>query len=766
MGVNLQTLQFLCPSFPLELRASLPTGKWQTERFHDYTAAGQWADEYDSVAKAIYIVLNPFDPVVAAGAATDSAVTQRHWLLVDLDPDRPTNTNSTDKELVTAWDVAERVVAYLRNYGWSEPFVCESGNGVHLLYSLRLPNDAHATALVKAVLTHLGDTFDTDACHVDRAVYNAARITKLYGTMARKGPATSERPHRASAVVRWPDVFRAVSLEALEKIATLVKTEATRSKSTARGLYSEADVLAKIETLRTFKMLSSDGKWYNKHQIRCPWIEEHTTSPDSGTIFTFGENGEAGFKCQHSHCSERRWPQFRDHLGIRPIVSDFHLSEAGDAEFFALRYADAVRYDHRRGKWLLFSEHRWAPQDSGQCSRLALEAIRTRLAEGSKIEDSELRLKHIKWAFAGEARWRQLNLLALAENYHPIADVGNQWDLHPWLLGVQNGVVDLRDGQLRTGSPEDRITMQANAAYNPAATCPLWDRTINEIFDGDEALIAYVDRFIGYSLTGETREEVLAMCWGDGANGKGTLMNTVGWLLGDYTDDLPFSAFELQARSSIPNDIAKIAGKRLVTSSETAETQRLNEARVKALTGRDPITARFLHQEYFTFQPVAKFWLATNHKPEVHDDSTGFWRRIHLIPFTQSFVGREDKSLKDKLKEEASGILARLVRGCLDWQKQGLNPPQIVRDATKAYREESDMLAPFFEAMCVLVSGARVQANVLYAAYVRWHRETGQRDAMSQRAFGMRLRKIFMAVEGRQVFYEGIGLRDTTQDEL
>ena len=247
-------------------------------------------------------------------------------------------------------------------------------------------------------------------------------------------------------------------------------------------------------------------------------------------------------------------------------------------------------------------------------------------------------------------------MLAIARSVLPIADAGDNWDTDPWLLGVPNGVVDLRSGTLRLGRPDDRISMQAVAPFDADAMCPWWDATVSEIFCGDVELVAYVDRFVGYSLTGVCREEVLAFAYGGGANGKGTLMNTLAWLLGDYANDLPFSALELHERSGIPNDIAKIVGKRFVTSSESGETRRLNEARVKALTGRDPITARFLHQEFFTFQPVAKFWLATNHKPVVRDTSVGFWRRIRLIPFTQSFAKKPDLGLKDRLREEASSV--------------------------------------------------------------------------------------------------------------
>lgn len=443
-----------------------------------------------------------------------------------------------------------------------------------------------------------------------------------------------------------------------------------------------------------------------------------------------------------------------------PAADAFPTTEAGDAEFFAACNADLVRYDHRRGLWLLYDVHRWEPQSDGEVHRLALDAVRARqrAAVGNK--------ERLRWAAAGESHKRLSNLLALARSVKPVADAGEGWDTDPWLLGVRNGVVDLRTGGLRPGRPEDRIAMAAAAAFDPAAECPLWDRTLADVFDGDEELVAYFDRFVGYSLTGDCREEVLALCWGGGANGKGTVMNTVARVLGDYADDLPFSALELRERAGIPNDVAKVVGKRFVTASESGEARRLNEARVKALTGRDPITARFLHHEFFTFQPVAKFWLATNHRPVVRDTSVGFWRRVHLIPFTRSFADRPDLTLKDKLRDEAAGILARAVRGCLAWQRDGLKPPAAVVAATESYRAESHPLAQFLDERCVVRDGARETFGKLFDEYKWWHERERTREArLGRHEFNSALRERFRAeVRDRKTWFVGVGIAEGTPD--
>lgn len=440
--------------------------------------------------------------------------------------------------------------------------------------------------------------------------------------------------------------------------------------------------------------------------------------------------------------------------------ADYPTTEAGDAEAFAAAFGDRVRFDHRRKRWLLAVDSgHWLPDQTEALNRHSINLMRRRQQHAATIDDMEKRKAHFAWAIKGESRTRLTNMQAIARSLAPVADAGDGWDPDPFLLGVPNGVVDLRTGLLRIVRPEDRITMRTRATFDPAAACPLWDATVRSIFGGDDTLIAYFDRLVGYSITGDCREECLPLCWGSGANGKGTIMNTLGWLLGDYADDLPFSALEMDDRAGIPNDIAKLVGRRFVTSSETGETRRLNEARIKALTGRDPITARFLHKEFFTFEPVAKFWLATNNKPMVRDTSVGFWRRIHMLPFTQSFADKPDLKLKDKLREEAPGILARAVRGCLAWQRDGLNPPSIVRDATAAYRDESMPLTRFLDARCVTGEGKRASFTPLYRAYQEWsaHEKGGK---LNRRQFSDALRERFKTDPSarRSTAYLGVGL--------
>lgn len=418
---------------------------------------------------------------------------------------------------------------------------------------------------------------------------------------------------------------------------------------------------------------------------------------------------------------------------------EYPCTDAGNAELFAALYGDQVRFDHKRRRWLIWQGHWWARDVDGEVRRLAKQATRTRYIGALDIADDKKRMEMLSWAMTSESRARLDAALALAQSERPLADDGTNWDSDPWLLGVPNGVVDLRTGTLRQGHPADRSTLHTDVAFEPSAQCPRWLQFLDEVFGGDPELICFIERAVGYSLTGETREQCLLLCYGGGANGKTTFLEVLRHVFGEYAHNLPFSAFELKGRAPIPNDIASLAGRRLVTAIETSEATRLNEARVKALTGNDAITARFLYGEFFTFHPVAKFWLAFNHRPLVADDSLGFWRRIRLIPFLQEFRGAaDDKQLLSKLKADATGILAWAVQGCLAWQRDGLGMPNAVKEATDAYREESDPLSEFICDRCVVNRDAHVTAARLWDEYQNWAGANGERS-LDRKAFTRRL---------------------------
>lgn len=442
----------------------------------------------------------------------------------------------------------------------------------------------------------------------------------------------------------------------------------------------------------------------------------------------------------------------------------FHLSEAGDAEFFAAHYGNEVRFNHRHGKWLIFKGHRWVGDTDGELRRLALQAMKDRQESGKLILDLDDKKAHYKWTLNGESRTRLENMLHIARSVKPISDSGAGWDADPWLLGVRNGVLDIRTGLLRDGKPEDRITMSCAANYDPTAECPQWRQTFSNVFAGDVELMLYVQCALGYSITGITHEQVFFLNAGGGANGKGTVLNVIGTLLGDYSANLPFSSLEIQARGGVPNDIASLVGKRFVTASESKKGIQLDEARVKTLTGCDPITARFLYSEFFEFTPVAKFWLSCNDKPLVDDPTLGFWRRVKVVPWRATFLGEaNDKELKARLLTEVDGILAWLVEGCLyGWRAMGLKLPNAVDEATKEYEAESDVLGPFIDACLTVGDKQKVGGQQLFQAYLKWFGDTDRgRRALSNKFFGIWAKKQWKsdtAANGGTTYF-GVGVR-------
>jgi putative DNA primase/helicase len=238
-----------------------------------------------------------------------------------------------------------------------------------------------------------------------------------------------------------------------------------------------------------------------------------------------------------------------------------HRTDAGNAELFAALCRDCLRFDHTRRRWLLYAEHWWRADVDGELMRIAKQTARFRLKNSDAINDDEKRRQEVQWALHSESLPRLQAMLTLARNEKPLADAGENWDADPWLLGVANGVVNLRTGKLRPGTPNDRITLHTNVIFDPDARCPRWDRFVSEIFDGDLELMSYVRRAVGYSLTGETSEQCFFCCHGEGSNGKTTFLNAVRHVVGAYSCNLPFSAFELHARSAIPNDVATIPGR-------------------------------------------------------------------------------------------------------------------------------------------------------------------------------------------------------------
>jgi len=436
----------------------------------------------------------------------------------------------------------------------------------------------------------------------------------------------------------------------------------------------------------------------------------------------------------------------------------FALTEAGAAQSFAAATADSLRYDWRRRRWLTWAGHRWAPDVNGAVVRLALDHVRRQQHRALDLSDAFERTKAVDHWLKFDRRAALDNLLSLAKHLPPLADDGAGFDLQPWLLGCDNGVLDLTTGALRPGRPDDKITMSTGISFDPDASSPRFQRFISEVLQ-DAEVADFVWRALGYAISGDMREQVFFLLFGRGSNGKSTLIDLVGRILGDYALTVGFSTFEQDRGGNVTPEVATLDGRRFVCASEGSGNW-LHSSRLKDITGGEPVSARHLYGNPFTFRPTCKIFLSTNELPRVSDDSDGLWRRLREVPFTRRFTGAtDDRTLKDALLAEAPGILAWLVRGCLAWQARGLDAPAAVADATAQYRTDCDQLGRFLEEACELESAAEVRASEFYQAYREWATTVGltDKETLSATAFGRKCADRFTRIKTRVgLVYRGV----------
>jgi P4 family phage/plasmid primase-like protien len=444
-------------------------------------------------------------------------------------------------------------------------------------------------------------------------------------------------------------------------------------------------------------------------------------------------------------------------------------TDLGNATRLCRLFGDTVRYVHTWGQWLTWDGTRWAKDETRIIDRMARMVVRQMYADAADTEDATARAALVKWAIACESSGRLAAMVELAKSEEQIAAHHSAFDTAPWLLNCLNGTLDLKTGQLRPHSQDDYLTKRIDVDYDPNATAPIWDRFLGHITGGDTALIEYLQRAIGYTLTGDTSEQCLFFLHGDGSNGKSTFFKAVIPLLGPYYKKLHASSLLKRSNESagVPNDIAALAGIRMVVSSELANNQ-FDEEKIKDLTGCEPISARFMRAEWFEFTPAFKIWLYGNNKPRIRGTDYGIWRRIRLIPFAVKLSEAEkDLKLSEKLADELPGILAWAVRGCLDWQRYGLVVPACVTAATEGYRKEMDTIAAFLGECCVLTPKAESPVGALYDAYTAWCDSSRER-ALSKNNFSGELEKRGYRTgkrkNGTVIVRVGIGLLDHIRD--
>jgi putative DNA primase/helicase len=447
----------------------------------------------------------------------------------------------------------------------------------------------------------------------------------------------------------------------------------------------------------------------------------------------------------------------------------FPLDDAGNGQRFASQHGHGVRYCFAWGSWLVYDACRWIRDEKAEVERLAKITARLIINEAQACDDDVERAALLKHAAASIKRSKREVMLKDAISEPGIAITTDELDANPWLLNCANCTLDLRTGERGPHDRADLLTKRIPVAYDPLAQCPTFLAFLDAIMAHRPNLIEFLQRAIGYSLTGDIREQVFFILHGSGANGKSTLLNILGELLGDYAQQTDTDALMVKQAGGINNDVARLRAARFVSAVETEEGKRLAEVKIKQFTGGDTVTARFLFQEFFEFKPLFKLFIATNHKPEIKGTDNAIWRRVRLVPFDVTFTPeQQDRTLADKLRAELPGILAWAVQGCFKWQRDGLGLPDEVKAATKAYREEQDLVALFLTDCCVIEQHAQVTAKNLNAAYQEWCKASGEKS-ITAIELGKRLTERGLTAKkgtGGVRKWIGIGLQCDTQTSL
>ncbi|MFJ7950755.1 phage/plasmid primase, P4 family [Lysinibacillus sp. NPDC096418] len=465
------------------------------------------------------------------------------------------------------------------------------------------------------------------------------------------------------------------------------------------------------------------------------------------------------------HKHEEEYAEFNFDFHSDAVAADevekakkkFRLNELGNAERIAYEYGHVIRYVSGSDHWYIWDGKRWHIDSKKQIERIANKVLR-------ELEKSDDEMES-KWARSCGKRNIRMNSI---KDLMPLVPAEREeFDRHKFLFNVENGIINLKDAKLQQHDRDFKLSKITNVIFDEKAECPTWINFLNQIFKNDAELIDYMQRLVGYSLTGDISEQGMYFLVGGGSNGKSTFINIIKNLMGDYGAQTNSNTFIKKKSDGANNDIARLANARFVSAVESEEGEKLQESLVKTITGGEPILARFLRQEFFEFIPEFKVFFTTNHKPIIGGVDEGIWRRVKIIPFTLNLKPHErDKKLEEKLSLEMSGILNWALEGCIEWQQSGIKEPKVVMDATGNYKAEMDILAPFLDEMCYTDEpkneAIRIEAKELYNVYDRWCSQSGERQIGNRSFYRMLETKGFGKTKGagNKTFLTGITLNE------
>jgi len=422
-----------------------------------------------------------------------------------------------------------------------------------------------------------------------------------------------------------------------------------------------------------------------------------------------------------------------------------------NAEKFAKKFAGQLAYSHQKGVWMEFGNHAWRPDETGHVIQHAIDVTRDLLLDASQLtieaaktgnkataEQAEELIRHAR---NSQNKPKIEAMISLAKTSRELAVKSTVFDANNYALGLKNGVIELDHNCFRDGEAGDYISKQADCEFDGDAECPTWLKFLQEV-QPDPDVRAWLQRFVGYCLTGSISEQIFVVSHGLGGNGKSIFWDAIRKMLGDYATTVQFDTFTERPKDSLRNDLARLDGARLVLANEGQNGARLDEGIVKQITGGDEITARFLHKEFFSFKPRFKVSLITNHKPVISGNDNGIWRRVVLVPWpVQIPAEKRDRELDKKLEKEMSGILNWALEGLQKYNEVGLSPlPTALVLANADYRKDSDIIGLWLSDCAELNNSAKTPIRDVYESYKTWSLDNGHKP-MASKSLGDRLKE-------------------------
>ena len=430
----------------------------------------------------------------------------------------------------------------------------------------------------------------------------------------------------------------------------------------------------------------------------------------------------------------------RDLRANKFVHGEMQFTDITNRDYFLKAFGDKIRFCLMWNKFLLWNGTCWEIDKKGKVEEDCVDFVHHMYRGLRVINDLQLQKDFEKHLIKSESFRRIQALVGLLKMSKDIKVSDDELDTDNYLFNVNGITLNLKNGKGFPPEPKNLITKKSKFVYDKEAKCPTWDLFLMQIFNQDKDLIRFVQKAMGYSLSGDVTEQCLFILWGTGANGKSTFLNVLQELFGDYACTTGTETF-MKKTSEQSNDLARLKGIRLVTTTEVEQGKSLSESLIKQITGGDEITARFLYGEYFFFKPTFKIFMATNHKPKIRGADNGIWRRIKMIPFTVTIPPEQrDKTLTEKLIAENSGILNWLIAGYAMWRKEGLGEPDAIREANEEYRMDMDVVGTFVND-CFDIDATlrwRLPNQMLYQTYIKWCNVNNER-VMSQKWLTMRM---------------------------